>query len=638
MKAMPFFITDREVLFTKGELNFFHDGKTTQSGAYEIRESARIRFKIPRTLGSTNLSVNIFAENKKEQLLSIKSKYKGFDRNNDIYVAALPLRKIGVGLYFFNVEIVSVVGRVYAQRDNGKITFSRDRDPNFQLSVSEFEYEEPTQFQGGIIYHIFVDRFNRGKGASVKSDAIYVSSWAAPIPEVPEFPGAPIKNNYFYGGTLWGVADRLDYIKSLGVNIIYLSPIFESPSNHKYDTADYLKVDEGFGGEDALIYLIKKAKKRGIRLILDGVFNHTGADSIYFNRYGIYKGIGAYQSKDSKYYSWYEFADYPNKYTCWWGIEILPRINPDKEECRSFFTGDGGVIEKYSKMGIGGFRLDVADELSDEFIAEIKEMLSLYNKQSLLYGEVWEDASNKIAYGKRKKYFLGSELDGVMNYPIRKGIISYLRERNTDSLRYALTDIVNNAPKRIRDIQMNLLGTHDTIRIITALAGENPEGKSNEYLSNKKLSDTEYSFGKQRLFLAYTILATIPGIPSVFYGDEVGAEGYSDPFNRGTFPYGKEDKEILDFFKKIGKIRRRNDIYKCGEFKLIHLCEDLLIFSRYDNRFSFITIVNNSGRMVDISFSSPALSLFNGVRSARYTLSAYSSEIFKTRRDIYIEF
>lgn len=631
-------ITDAESLDGCGEIRFFHNSKSTRSGAYEIQEKAKIRLEIPRSLGTRCVKVNLFAEDREKNIFSVLAKYKDRASNSDVFEACLPIRKIGVGLYYFNIEIVSIVGTVYAQKSRSRLEFSRDNLPSFQLSVSDFKYKGPCRYRGGIIYHIFVDRFNRGNNTSVRDGAVFVEDWKSPISEIPEYPGAPLKNNYFYGGSLYGVLNKLDYISSLGVNLIYLSPIFDSPSNHKYDTGDYMRVDDSFGGEQALKSLIKKANTYGISIILDGVFNHTGSDSVYFNRYGNYDSVGAYQSKSSYYFSWYEFLEHPDKYTCWWGIDILPRINPDIRECRSFFVGDGGVIEKYVKMGISGFRLDVADELSDQFIASIKKKLNEHNKESLLYGEVWEDASNKIAYGKRKSYYIGNELDGVMNYPVRRGIIDYLREKRTDSLYYALTEVTNNAPKRIRDIQMNIIGTHDTERIITLLGGESSYGKTNEYLSKKKMSVSEYRLGKKRLLLAYAILATLPGIPSIFYGDEVGLEGYSDPFNRLTFPWGNEDKEILDFYKKIGKIRREHTVYKDGDFELKYLSENLLIFSRYNKKSSYLTIINNSEHEICITLSRSSLSLMNNVKSHHHKILSGTAEILKAHKNTYIEF
>jgi glycosidase len=455
------------------------------------------------------------------------------------------------------------------------------------------------------------------------------------------YPGAPLKNNHFYGGTLWGITEKLDYFKSLGVNTLYLSPIFDAASNHKYDTGDYMSIDSMFGGEEAFLDLLAKAKEKGIGIILDGVFNHTGSDSLYFNREGHYDSVGAYQSPMSDYFTWYDFQDFPNKYTSWWGIDILPRIHPDKPSCRKYFVGKGGVIEKYARLGIDGFRLDVADELSDNFIAEIKKKLNCYNKESVLYGEVWEDASNKIAYDVRKKYYLGNELDGVMNYPVRKGIIDYLTTYNSSSLAYALTDVIDNAPKRIRDMQMNLLGTHDTERILTVLGGERSDGRSNEYLSQKKMNDLERGTAKRRLRMAYVILATIPGIPAIFYGDEAGLEGYHDPFNRLPYPWGREDNNLINYFRMIGSIRQNNEVYKEGEFKLLYIDPNVLAYERIDKKYAYITLVNNSKQYLRVEFSSPAIAMVsddNKQTLTSFDLPAYTAQIFKIERDNYIYF
>lgn len=633
----PLLVTERESLLGNGEFCFFHNQKATLSGAYEIDEKAKLNIKIPRSLGAKRVTLNLYDENNRA-LVSLSGKYKDNTHTFDIFDIHIPIDMLGVGLYFFSIEIFGISGRSYAIKEGNRLRFSLSKDSLFQLSVSDFKYEVADTHLGGIIYHVFVDRFNRGGNAPIKEGTVFVDNWNSPIPEIPEYPGAPLKNNYFYGGTLIGITKKLEYLQSLGVSIIYLSPIFDSSSNHKYDTGDYMRVDESFGGDRALANLIKKAKSLGIYIILDGVFNHTGADSVYFNRYGNYSSIGAYQSKDSVYYPWYDFQEYPNKYTSWWGIEILPRINPNVAECGNFFVGDGGVIEKYAKMGVSGFRLDVVDELSDEFVESIKAKLNEYNKKSILYGEVWEDASNKIAYGTRKKYYLGSELDGVMNYPLRQGIIDFLRSGKTERLRYAILDVTQNAPKRIRDMQMNIIGTHDTERIITVLGGESSVGKNNAYLAQKRMSEEEYSIGKKRLLCAYAILATLPGIPSIYYGDEVGMEGYGDPFNRLTFPWSKEDKEILDFYKKIGKIRRGHKIYVSGDFNLLYLSSDLLIFSRYNKNYAYITVINNSENEIDIEISTPSLSLINNEKTSRYKIPGVTSEIIKTTRNATLKF
>jgi glycosidase len=437
-------------------------------------------------IGATEVNAVIQKENG-EHIKSLPLSWSDLDNEFDVYAAKIDTNELGVGLYYYYIVISAAFGKIYASKSGRAVSFSKDMtEAKFQFSISQFDNTEPSPFSDGIIYHIFVDRFARGRQLLKKEGAVYPEDWSS-IPEFPSYPGAPLKNNTFYGGSLDGITERLDYISSLGTTLIYLSPIFESPSNHKYDTADYMKVDEMFGGEKSLVRLIKEAKKRGIGIILDGVFNHTGADSVYFNRYGNYGDGGAYRNKNSEYFDWFEFKHYPEDYTCWWGIEILPRLNTKCTSCMDFFVGKNGVIEKYSKLGIAGFRLDVADELSDAFIKKIKKKLTEINKANILYGEVWEDASNKIAYGVRKKYYLGSELDGVMNYPLRKGLIDYAKNKSTHELEYALTDIINNAPTKIRNMQMNLLGTHDTERIITALVGQSGQERTNTELSTLRL-------------------------------------------------------------------------------------------------------------------------------------------------------
>ncbi len=623
-----------------GNILFSHNGTCSSSCAYELNDVASIRIMLPRFLGVISVSLHIFSEDLAKCVASVGGEWEDLDSDNDIYEFSVDLRKIGVGLYFFKLSIDTQYGQVFGAKCTDGVSFSYDfnRNDYFQLSVSDFKYEENKNKYGGIIYHIFVDRFNKG-GESILKDGVIVDDDWKYMPEYPAYPGAPLKNNHFYGGTLYGVADKLDYIKSLGVNTIYLSPVFDAASNHKYDTADYMNVDSMFGGNDALKHLISEAKKRGIGIILDGVFNHTGADSIYFNKYGTYRSVGAYQSKKSKFYSWFDFQSYPDKYTSWWGIDILPRINPANPECEQYFVGKGGVIEKYAKMGIDGFRLDVVDELPDEFVAKIKKKLDSYNKRSVLYGEVWEDASNKIAYDKRKRYYLGTELDGVMNYPIRKGIISFLTKSDISDLRYALTDVINNAPKRIRDMQMNLLGTHDTERILTVLGGSDSGGRSNDYLSRRRMDDLERGTAKRRLRMAYAILATLPGIPAIFYADEAGMEGYQDPFNRMPYPWGKEDKRLIDYYRKIGKIRSDKSVYKTGEFHLLHLTKDCLIFARTNDDKALFTVVNNTNLPLNIEFSSDAIALINNLKFERtFKLSEYTTEIFEADRNVEISF
>ncbi len=617
---------EAEIEYVHGHIKYVHGRKINCRCAYESNEKIKLKIFIPRYLGVCDVELVLYSD--EGEFCRINGEFSGIEQEQDVFNIAFA-RLMPAGLYFFTLSFSSLYGKLYAKHADGKISFvcNPNLADKFQLSVSNFKYDAPDWIYGGVIYHIFVDRFARGDEIIEKPGAKIVNDWSLGVPEYPEFPGAELKNNTFYGGSLYGVINKLAYIKSLGVNAIYLSPVFDSPSNHKYDTSDYMSVDRMFGGEEALSRLIKEASSLGIGIIIDGVFNHTGADSIYFNKFGKYSSVGAFQSDKSPYIDWYDFKDYPNKYTCWWGIEILPRINPDIKSCRDYFVGEGGVIEKYAKMGISGIRLDVVDELSDDFVSAIKEKISGYGQHCILYGEVWEDGSNKIAYDTRKRYYLGEELDGVMNYPLRRGIISYLRDRETSALKYALTDIINNAPWRIANAQMNVLGTHDTERVLTALGGEDASGFDNAILSKKKMSASERSFAKKLLKMAYAILATVPGIPAIYYGDEAGVEGYSDPFNRLPYPWDNEDEELISFYRKIATIRTENTVYKLGDFNLLHIDSSCLVFSRTQGNVALITVVNNSEAYLNVGFESSAYPLFGDGEQ----VAPYSFEIFKTQ-------
>ena len=620
-----------------GEYRYIHNGKVGISTAFEINENSIVQIEIPRLFAANAVSLEIYDESHSRMLLSIEGEWSGIAGENDLYDFEIDTNNIGTGLYFMRPRLTAFASSFYGHRWGRDIYFDQDSALTnlMQMTICDFAYSEPKKIRGGVIYHIFVDRFRRGGLVDVPDGARVLRGEWRSIPEYPQYPGAPLYNNTFYGGTLWGVIEKLDYIKSLGVTALYLSPIFRAASNHKYDTADYMQIDPIFGGEEAFAALLKACKKRDIEIILDGVFNHTGSDSIYFNRYGRYPQTGAFQSKTSKYFDWYSFEEHPRKYASWWGIDILPRINPDNPKCGDYFVGDNGVIEKYASQGIYGFRLDVADELSDNFIARIKERLSTSDRDNILYGEVWEDASNKVAYDYRRKYYQGRELDGVMNYPVRSGIIDFLLGYGCGKIAYALTEVTANAPERVLHNQMNLLGTHDTERILTILGGEGRGDKSNKELSVLKMDGGRRSFATKKLMAAYTILATIPGIPTIFYGDEAGLEGYGDPFNRMPYPWGKEDHSLIEHYRKLGKLRAENPVYKDSDFTLIYLDSSLLVFSRDNDSERYVTVVNNSDRSISLEFKEKAASLLDEKQSSTFMLGEYCADVYKASKDSY---
>ncbi|MBE6577145.1 MAG: glycoside hydrolase family 13 protein [Ruminococcaceae bacterium] len=486
----------------------------------------------------------------------------------------------------------------------------------FILLVHKQDYTTPDWFGGRIMYHIFVDRFAKGdREVPVREDAIINEDWENGIMQYPEKAGDKLANNMFFGGTLWGVAEKLDYLKSLGVGVVYLSPIFEAYSNHKYDTGNYLKVDEMFGGDEAFEYLLKKAAELDIKIILDGVFNHTGDDSIYFDKYGRYGNTGAYSDPFSQYRNWYRFRRYPDEYEDWWGIKILPKLNHTVEDCRRYFTGKGGVCEKYVNMGIGGWRLDVADELSDEFLDELRETVkNASDGNAIIIGEVWENAAEKISYSRRRRYLRGDQLDSVMNYPLRNGILDLLIYRDASLLGDVLKSIYASYPKCVCDSLMNLLGTHDTERILTMLGdcGRDVSDISNKEFSTMRLDAAAKKRGVALLKLASVIQYTVYGVPSVFYGDEAGIEGYSDPFCRKTYPWGRENKELLTHYRKLGKIRTENKVFAKGEFEIEYCKGAVIIYSRYDENGKITVAVNASEAPFEYKLNKKMTDLLTG--------------------------
>ncbi len=467
-----------------------------------------------------------------------------------------------------------------------------------QLLIYKAGYQTSESFAEGVIYHIFVDRFASSGKCKVKERAELNPDWDNGIPQYGEYPGADVSNNVFFGGDLWGIAEKIDYIASLGVKTIYLSPIFEAYSNHKYDTADYLSVDSMFGGDDALKNLCNVAKIYGIQVILDGVFNHTGADSVYFNKFNTYPTVGAYQSKDSQYHSWYTFRDFPDDYDCWWGVKILPRLRSDIDEVRDFVCGS--IVPKWMKAGVSGWRLDVADELAENFLDDFRIAVKSNNSDAVVIGEVWEDASDKVAYDRRRRYFRGDQLDSVMNYPLRSAIIDYVKYGKCDALRRTTEISYRRYPKQSSDNLMNFLGTHDTERILTILGGDEAGERSNAELATVRMNNDERKQAVIKLKLAYSILAGLPGVPCVFYGDEAGLEGYHDPFCRRPFPWKHMDEELLQHFRRIGQIRRVNKVFRNGLFRLIELTEEHIIYIRTpycENCDSVIVIACRSGEL-----------------------------------------
>ena len=566
-------------------------------GAFSLNTRIEFFVKCSRKLGvsAVVLRINKDGEEYKDISLDFRSTEKGVDE----YTTELALDKElcggNDGLFYYEFLFLRGYETLFTDSvNNVDFMLSEHSDNKFRLLVYSQDYETPKWFHGGTMYQIFTDRFFCGNGdVGTRDDVVMNPDWHEGVKQYAEYPGAPVANNEFFGGNLWGIAEKLDYLQSLGVTVIYLNPIFEAYSSHKYDTGDYMKVDSMFGGDKALENLVEKCKERNIRIILDGVFNHTGSDSVYFNRYGKYDSVGAYQSKDSEYKDWYFFKEFPDSYECWWNIEILPKLNSECTACRDFLCNKGGVAEKYMKMGIGGWRLDVADELSNDFLDILRDTVkNASDGEGIIIGEVWENAADKIAYGKRRRYFRGKQLDSVMNYPVRNGILAFVTENDDEMLYNILTELYSSYPETVCHSLMNSLGTHDTERILSVLGDKEVLELTNEELSTHKMKDAQRKKAITRLKVASTLQYTVFGVPSVYYGDEAGLEGGHDPFCRQPFPWGKEDSELTEHYRKLGEIRKENSAFADGKFKIISHSKGVIAYERYNEEENILVVAN----------------------------------------------
>lgn len=496
--------------------------------------------------------------------------WTGLDGQRDMFTGSINTDGyMGLIWYSFRLE-----------RLDGK---SGRESQEYQLTVYDENDKVPRWFGEGMAYQIFPDRFCR---LSVPNPAGMVGgrwvhqSWE----EEPEYrpdQNGEIRNRDFFGGSLAGIRSKLPYLRDLGVETIYLCPIFEGPENHRYGVGDYEKVDPMLGTKEEFSALCAEAHAMGMRIMLDGVFNHTAFVSKYFNGDGSYPNAGACQGPQSPYYDWFCFQHWPSQYTSWWGIYSLPTTNKNSHAWLEYITGENGIIRSWLRAGADGWRLDVADELPDRVVAAIHDAVRAEKPDAVIIGEVWEDGSNKIAYSVRRKHILGGHCDGLMNYPFRTALVDYLLGGGAEHFRNSMETLRENYPEFAWHSAMNTLGTHDTMRILTLL-GEKSEqrGQSRDWRAHARLNDHDRAHGKARLTLGAMVLFAFPGAPTVYYGDEAGMEGFEDPFNRRTFPWGHEDQELVRLFTALGAARKTRKALRRGDIEYVEAAGRVLAFTR----------------------------------------------------------
>ena len=524
-----------------------------------VSENTRfgIRLQINKVVNPLRVTLVIYGDDG-QTLDYVMYKEQSAD-DYDNYLADISLKK---GLYFYYFKMDGVpYERFIGMGTDKKASLFYDNVRAWQLSVYKKKYQTPEWLNKGVMYQIMTDRFCKVGETKATEDKI-MRNWG----EQPFYrdEDGVVRNRDFFGGNLQGIISKLDYLQTLNVKTLYLNPIFKAYSNHKYDTEDYEQIDPMFGTQEDFEKLCQEAEERGMKVVLDGVFNHVGATSKYFNKGNKYGEGGAYNDVNSPYRNWFNF-DGNNNYECWWNFETLPRINAESAGAQKYLCGKGGIVPRWLQAGANGWRLDVVDEIADCMLDKIVSSAKKAKPDCAIIGEVWEDASNKVDYGVRRRYLDGSQLDSVMNYPLTNGIVEFARSGNAKALSDVVFDIVNNYPLFARNNLMNILGTHDTLRILTNLAGDRLDNDSKDIMSRTKLSDAQYVHGTKLLKLAAVLQYTMFGFPCVFYGDEVGMEGYKDPFCRGCYPWGNENVELLDFYRRLGKLRSM-PVFTDGDF------------------------------------------------------------------------
>lgn len=574
-------------------------------GAVKVGESTVFKIKCDRQFSDAVLYLKKDGENE----IRIPLKFENVDGAHCLLCAEYTFTRPGLYFYCFQFE-GGRYGLYKDQSGNGNLSESGDWFIQF---IYLQDFTTPSKFKGGVMYQIFPDRFFEGTKKETLSfpDRVYRANKDG-LP----FYGKDINTDYF-GGDLKGIAEKLEYLKSLKVNCIYLNPVFRAHSNHRYNTADYMKIDPDLGDEEDFRRLCEKAHSMGISVILDGVFSHTGSDSIYFNREKRYGDGGAFNDPDSPYRRWYDFSEkYNCGYRAWWGFETLPEVNEGGESYIDFICGENGVIQYWLKAGADGIRLDVADELPDEFIRKIRRAVKRCGRDKLLIGEVWEDASTKISFGNRRRFLYGDELDSVMNYPFRNSVLDFIRNGNGEKFSQRIFSIYENYPKQALDCAWNSLSTHDTPRAITALCGENPDSADRNWQSRQKLEGRQLEKGKKMLLCAYALIFGLPGIPCIYYGDEIAMQGYRDPFNRGYFRWWDMDGYTLSGIQQLAQFRTSHPIYADGALHFVYVDFDCVAFVRFKDNSEALTAVNRGEREISFrykgrTFCLPPISYIN---------------------------
>ena len=582
-------------------MRILYDSKEPQYklpfGTLQPGQDCLLHIHIPTTVDTTAVEIAVQKENgapEKTVPMTLERVCGAYD----IYQGNLVLETCGLYFYYFRITTRTGGFRLFKYGDDTNM----EAGSLWQISCIPADFTTPDWAKGGVIYQVFPDRFHKAGECDLtgKLEPYTVHEhWDEEVSWQPTQEGL-VLNNDFYGGNFRGIAEKMDYIASLGTTILYLNPISKSFSSHRYDTGDYKTPDPMLGTEEDFAAMCEAAHAHGIKVVLDGVYSHTGSNSLYFNRDRTFPGEGAYQSQNSPYYSWFTFKNWPNSYKSWWDFDTLPtvdKMHPDF--IRYIITEEDSVVAHWLKLGADGFRLDVVDELPDAFVLLLKRRIRQIKPDALLIGEVWEDASNKSAYGVRRRYFVDGILDSAMNYPFREALLHYLWDRDGGyGLKNTVMTIAENYPPQVLLCNMNLLGTHDTPRILTALVDQFQGSRQEQ--ANRFLTPEQWEQAKEKLLMASFLQFMLPGAPSIYYGDEAGMEGHKDPFNRRTYPWGRENPELMRHFRRLGQMRKEIEALRLGDIRFFSAQDGRVGFTRSWEGKKYRVYCNRSGEVWDV--------------------------------------
>ena len=541
----------------------------TPFGVLHPGKPCTMHIQIPVSCRTTRVQLLLLRENcgtEREIEMSLQERGELYE----CYGCTFALERAELYFYCFRITTANEQFRLFKQGNDTNM----EAGDLWQLSCVEERYPVPEALRGAVMYQIFPDRFYQSGvcDCAEKLRPYWVHEDKSDVPVYLPDEHGEVLNNDFYGGNLNGICEKLPYLQELGVEILYLNPIFMAFSTHRYDTYDYKRIDPMLGTEADFSALCSRAHALGMKVVLDGVFSHVGSRSPYFQ--------SAISNPDSPYRDWFQFKHYPDVYESWWGITTLPFVDKSNESyIRYIIDDEDSVLAHWLRLGADGFRLDVVDELPDAFVERLRRRLRELDPEAILIGEVWEDASNKIAYNVRRRYFTGRQLDSVMNYPWQKAILRYVRgEDGGEALGERIMTIAENYPPDVLSAVMNILSTHDTARALTALI--DPTDADRAELAKRHMDELTRERALQLLRMAAFLQFTLPGAPCIYYGDEAGMDGYRDPFNRRYFPWGQENEPLQAFYASLARLKKESPALRRGDVTVVEAGNGRLLFLR----------------------------------------------------------